>query len=64
MISRLGLTVVSVIHQPRVEIFEKFDDVLLIVPGGETAYFGPVERILEYFQELGYMVISYTYYKI
>ncbi|KAJ3100293.1 hypothetical protein HDU96_010381, partial [Phlyctochytrium bullatum] len=31
--ARLGLTIVSVIHQPRVEIFEAFDDVLLIAPG-------------------------------
>ncbi|KAI8832704.1 hypothetical protein BC829DRAFT_408423 [Chytridium lagenaria] len=39
--ARLGLTIVSVIHQPRIEIFFRFDDVFLIAPGGRTAYFGP-----------------------
>ncbi|ORY50039.1 hypothetical protein BCR33DRAFT_781546 [Rhizoclosmatium globosum] len=34
-ISRLGLTIVAVVHQPRVEIFETFDDVLMIAPGEE-----------------------------
>ncbi|KAJ3194623.1 hypothetical protein HDU67_004660, partial [Dinochytrium kinnereticum] len=53
--SRLGLTIVSVIHQPRVEIFEAFDDVLLIAPGGRTAYFGPVNRVQHYFEDLGFL---------
>ncbi|KAJ3127029.1 hypothetical protein HK100_009972 [Physocladia obscura] len=49
-ISHVGLTVVSIIHQPRVEIFNTFDDVLMIVPGGRTAYFGPVRKAREYFE--------------
>ncbi|KAJ3277862.1 hypothetical protein HDU76_010140, partial [Blyttiomyces sp. JEL0837] len=53
-ISRLGLTIVSVIHQPRVEIFNSFDDVLMIAPGGRTAYFGPVKGAQTYFESLGY----------
>ncbi|KAJ3111510.1 hypothetical protein HDU96_005641 [Phlyctochytrium bullatum] len=52
--ARLGLTIVSVIHQPRVEIFEAFDDVLLIAPGGRTAYFGPVQNVQQYFEGLGF----------
>ncbi|KAJ3052883.1 hypothetical protein HK097_005473 [Rhizophlyctis rosea] len=35
-ISRLGVTVVSVIHQPRYEIFRSFDWLVLLVPGGQT----------------------------
>ncbi len=31
-ITALGLTIVAVIHQPRVEIFELFHDVLMIAP--------------------------------
>ncbi|KAJ3096207.1 hypothetical protein HK100_005627, partial [Physocladia obscura] len=54
-ISRLGLTIVAVIHQPRLEIFEAFDDVLMIAPGGFTAYMGPVDRIQEYFTSLGFV---------
>ncbi|KAI9328475.1 hypothetical protein DFJ73DRAFT_782572 [Zopfochytrium polystomum] len=53
-VARLGLTVVSVIHQPRVEIFETFDDVLMIAPGGRTAYIGPVELARPYFERLGF----------
>ncbi|KAJ3023290.1 UNVERIFIED_CONTAM: hypothetical protein HDU68_008692 [Siphonaria sp. JEL0065] len=53
-ISRLGLTIVAVVHQPRVEIFESFDDVLLIAPGGRTAYFGPVSGAKSYFESLGF----------
>ncbi|KAJ3021152.1 UNVERIFIED_CONTAM: hypothetical protein HDU68_009782 [Siphonaria sp. JEL0065] len=54
-ISRLGLTIVAVIHQPRLEIFEAFDDVLMIAPGGLTAYIGPVDQVQEYFKELGFL---------
>ncbi|KAI9335103.1 P-loop containing nucleoside triphosphate hydrolase protein [Obelidium mucronatum] len=54
-ISRLGLTIVAVIHQPRVEIFESFDDVLMIAPGGRTAYFGPVSGAKPYFESLGFL---------
>ncbi|KAJ3025743.1 UNVERIFIED_CONTAM: hypothetical protein HDU68_006733, partial [Siphonaria sp. JEL0065] len=53
-ISRLGLTIVAVVHQPRVEIFESFDDVLMIAPGGRTAYFGPVAGAKPYFESLGF----------
>ncbi|KAI8847582.1 hypothetical protein BC829DRAFT_490653 [Chytridium lagenaria] len=52
--SHLGLTIVSVIHQPRAEVFSLFDDVLLIAPGGRTAYFGPVIHIRSYFTALGF----------
>ncbi|KAI8612755.1 hypothetical protein BC830DRAFT_1220204 [Chytriomyces sp. MP71] len=53
-ISRLGLTVVAVIHQPRVEIFETFDDVLMVAPGGLTAYFGPIAGAQAYFESIGF----------
>ncbi|KAJ3015720.1 UNVERIFIED_CONTAM: hypothetical protein HDU68_012591 [Siphonaria sp. JEL0065] len=54
-ISRLGLTIVAVIHQPRLEIFEAVDDVLMIAPGGLTAYIGPVDQVQEYFKALGFL---------
>ncbi|KAJ3330242.1 hypothetical protein HDU76_006138 [Blyttiomyces sp. JEL0837] len=53
-ISRLGLTIVSVIHQPRVEIFQKFDDVLMIAPGGRTAYLASVDKAKPYFESMGF----------
>ncbi|KAJ3380640.1 hypothetical protein HDU84_005666 [Entophlyctis sp. JEL0112] len=54
-ISRLGLTIVAVIHQPRLEIFESFDDVLMIAPGGKTGYFGPTTSAQSYFEALGFL---------
>ncbi|KAJ3396090.1 hypothetical protein HDU80_010069 [Chytriomyces hyalinus] len=55
-VSRVGLTVVAIIHQPRIEIFNTFDDVLMIVPGGQTAYFGPVKQAQPYFENaLGFV---------
>lgn len=53
-LSRLGLTIVAVIHQPRAEICKEFDDVVMIAPGGKTAYQGPMEDAQLYFQGLGY----------
>ncbi|KAJ3365021.1 hypothetical protein HDU91_002368, partial [Kappamyces sp. JEL0680] len=47
-ITRLGLTT------PRLEIFEIFDDLLLIIPGGRTAYLGPVAQVQSYFESLGF----------
>jgi len=53
-ISSLGMNVVAVIHQPRYEIFESFDDILLLAPGGRTVYVGPQRGIIPYFQNLGF----------
>ncbi|KAJ3190607.1 hypothetical protein HK101_008560 [Irineochytrium annulatum] len=53
-IAHLGLTIVSVIHQPRIEIFKKFDDVLMIAPGGKVAYLGPIAQSQRYFESLGF----------
>ena len=53
-ISSLGLTIVSVIHQPRYEIFEMFHDVLLLAKGGRTVYLGPTKDALSYFESLGF----------
>ncbi|KAJ3071441.1 hypothetical protein HDU98_005335 [Podochytrium sp. JEL0797] len=50
----LGLTAVAVIHQPRYEIFQQFNDILMLVSGGKTAYMGPTKRVVAYFQDLGF----------
>jgi ABC-type multidrug transport system ATPase subunit len=52
--SRLGMTVISVMHQPRKEIFECFDDCLMLTPGGKIAYFASTKKAKRYFQELGF----------
>ncbi|KAI8838034.1 P-loop containing nucleoside triphosphate hydrolase protein [Chytriomyces cf. hyalinus JEL632] len=53
-VASLGLTIVAVIHQPRIEIFRKFDDVLMIAPGGRVAYLGPTTLAKQYFETLGF----------
>ena len=58
-VADLGLLVVAVIHQPRREIFEQIDDLLLLAPGGVTAYMGPREGAQPYFeQQLGFSFAS------
>lgn len=51
-----GRTVTCTIHQPSVDIFESFDELLLLKPGGRTVYFGPLgdgaERLIDYLQGL------------
>ncbi|KAJ7174242.1 hypothetical protein O6H91_Y542400 [Diphasiastrum complanatum] len=49
-----GRTVVCTIHQPSIEIFEAFDELLLMKRGGQVIYAGPLGRrsneLIEYFQ--------------
>ncbi|KAK2076469.1 hypothetical protein QBZ16_000994 [Prototheca wickerhamii] len=37
-----GRTVVCTIHQPSLDIFEAFDELLLLKPGGRCIFFGPI----------------------
>ncbi|KAJ3394360.1 hypothetical protein HDU92_006939 [Lobulomyces angularis] len=48
-----GQTILCVIHQPRFEIFDQFDDIILIAPGGKIVYLGPKDNIISYFTNLG-----------
>ncbi|TQE12215.1 hypothetical protein C1H46_002140 [Malus baccata] len=49
-----GRTVVCTIHQPSIDIFEAFDELLLMKRGGQVIYLGPLGRnshkIVEYFE--------------
>ena len=49
-----GMTVVMVIHQPRYEIFEMIDDVLLLGQNGKPVYMGESSGCLNYFKEKGF----------
>jgi ABC-type multidrug transport system ATPase subunit len=51
---KLGMTIISVIHQPAYSAFSMFTHCLLLAPGGKTTYLGPTEGVLEYFLRLGY----------
>ncbi len=47
--------VITVIHQPRYDIFEMFDDVLFLAKGGHTVYFGAVTACEAHFAQLGHV---------
>lgn len=53
-----GVTVCSVIHQPRKFIFDLFDSLLLLGVGGRMVYHGTVEDANPYFTSLGYTLPS------
>jgi ABC-type multidrug transport system ATPase subunit len=44
-----SLTVAMVIHQPRIEIWNQLDELLLLAPGGLTVYQGPQRIAVQYF---------------
>jgi len=50
-----GLTIVAVIHQPRYEIFEMFDDVTLLGSGGRPIFIGSTDKVVSYFEGLGHV---------
>ncbi|KAF5957020.1 hypothetical protein HYC85_004245 [Camellia sinensis] len=51
-----GRTVVCTIHQPSIDIFEAFDELLLMKSGGQVIYSGPLgrnsQKIIEYFEAI------------
>ncbi|KAI3899026.1 hypothetical protein MKW92_017748 [Papaver armeniacum] len=51
-----GRTVVCTIHQPSIDIFEAFDELLLMKRGGQVTYAGPLgarsHNLVEYFQSV------------
>ncbi|CAM6107413.1 unnamed protein product [Calypogeia fissa] len=51
-----GRTIVCTIHQPSIDIFEAFDELLLLKSGGKTIYGGPLGRysrhLIEYFEAI------------
>ncbi|KAH0355838.1 hypothetical protein KCU83_g1524, partial [Aureobasidium melanogenum] len=52
-ISRLGVTVIAVVHQPREDIFVAFDQLLLLAKGNQV-YAGATKDVVSYFEDLGY----------
>ena len=52
----LGMTIVTVVHQPRYGIFILFDEVLVLGKAGRTVYQGPSAAALPYFNSLGFQL--------
>ena len=53
-----GRTVVATIHQPSSDIFNLFDD-LLLLSEGKVVYYGSAKDSIEYFSQLGYKCPQY-----
>ncbi|KAK4432539.1 ABC transporter G family member 39 [Sesamum alatum] len=51
-----GRTVVCTIHQPSIDIFEAFDELLLMKRGGRLIYFGALgprsQKLIDYFEAI------------
>lgn len=58
-LARQGRTIIATIHQPSTEIFNIFDD-LVIMSRGRIAYFGPVKHVIAYFARQGYRCPQYS----
>ncbi|CEQ39426.1 SPOSA6832_00937 [Sporobolomyces salmonicolor] len=48
-----GRTLIVSVHQPRSDIWAMFDNVLLLVKGGKSAYSGPTDGILKALESAG-----------
>ncbi|ONI04160.1 hypothetical protein PRUPE_6G306100 [Prunus persica] len=55
-VANTGRTIVCTIHQPNIDIFEAFDELILLKTGGRIIYSGPLgqhsSRVIEYFQSI------------
>ncbi|KAL8545345.1 hypothetical protein ACS0TY_005499 [Phlomoides rotata] len=53
-VANTGRTIVCTIHQPSIDIFEAFDELLLLKAGGRMSYCGPLGQqsstVIEYFE--------------
>lgn len=52
-LSQLGMSIIVIIHQPRVEIFEMIDD-LILLGNGRLIYQGREQNVQDYFHSLGF----------
>jgi hypothetical protein len=54
LVEKDGVTIVSVIHQPRKFIYDLFDSLILLGVGGKMVYHGPTTEANPYFNRLNY----------
>jgi ABC-type multidrug transport system ATPase subunit len=52
-VSKLGVTVIAIVHQPREKIFYEFDQLLLLA-SGRSVYSGATDGVHSYFESMGF----------
>ena len=60
IIAKTGVTVLVSLHQPRYEIFKRFDNIILLNPFGQIVYNGKRENIISYFESMGFNLPEFT----
>ncbi|ORY57830.1 uncharacterized protein BCR38DRAFT_461094 [Pseudomassariella vexata] len=60
-IARLGISVIVIIHQPRMEIFELLDD-LILLGNGQIIYEGPESEVQPFFENIGFHFPEHSNY--
>ncbi|KAE9364384.1 putative ABC transporter [Stipitochalara longipes BDJ] len=58
-LARQGRTIVVTLHQPRSQMWDLFDNILLL-SGGSLVYGGPQESCIPYFSDLGYPLPAFV----
>ncbi|KAI2608009.1 hypothetical protein GGR54DRAFT_392420 [Hypoxylon sp. NC1633] len=58
-IARLGISVIVIIHQPRMEIFEMLDDLILLA-NGQIIYEGPETGVRQFFENVGFQFPAHS----
>lgn len=54
-LSEMGVTVICIVHQPRMEIFDSLDNIALLA-GGKQLYHGRRDGLVDYFDQAGYLI--------
>lgn len=52
-IAKLDISIITIIHQPRMEIFEMLDDLILLA-NGQIIYEGPEDHVQQFFENVGF----------
>ncbi|KAK6087714.1 hypothetical protein SCUP234_01353 [Seiridium cupressi] len=60
-IARLGISIIVIIHQPRMEIFEMLDN-LILLGNGQLIYEGPEADVRPFFESIGFRFPEHSNY--
>jgi ABC-type multidrug transport system ATPase subunit len=52
---RTGVNIVATLHQPRIEIFNQIQSLILLAPGGRLAFFGNPHLFRSHVKSIGYI---------